>query len=38
MHINAKDPAKTVQIGDNLNPCKDRWTKREGVNWAFFKI
>jgi hypothetical protein len=18
--------------------CKDRWTKRGGVNWAFFKI
>jgi hypothetical protein len=26
--------AKSVPVGS----CKDRWTKRGGVNWAFFKI
>jgi hypothetical protein len=24
--------------GRDRDDCKDRWTKREGVNWAFFKI
>jgi hypothetical protein len=29
---------KTSVSGPLLWCCKDRWTKRGGVNWAFFKI